>query len=247
MTAKELKQITQCGETSRVQFKLKFSNQKQLAAEVIAFANSKGGMILFGVEDKTGEIAGLSYDEIQQTARELGNTYQRNQLIAGLCAKTMLYRGLGSGIIRAMREGTKIEFINDESGNQFSSIIYRDIVTAPSTEEQEHVPSLSQVCPKYVPSMSQAKTPFVPSLSQVCPKLEHEFIETAVRVLCACREKQSMQQLMQIAGDKNRTRLRKNIISPLLDCGLLEPIIKNVTRSPKQGYVITDKGRQFII
>ncbi len=41
-----------CGETSKVQFKEKFTSQKEIAKEMIAFANTKGGMILFGVEDK---------------------------------------------------------------------------------------------------------------------------------------------------------------------------------------------------
>jgi len=40
---------------------------------MIAFANSKGGVILFGVEDKSGKLVGLSYDEIQVISRELGN------------------------------------------------------------------------------------------------------------------------------------------------------------------------------
>ncbi len=41
-----------CGETSKVQFKEKFTSQKEIAKEMIAFANTKGGMILFGVEGK---------------------------------------------------------------------------------------------------------------------------------------------------------------------------------------------------
>ena len=40
---------------------------------MIAFANTKGGVILFGVEDKCGKLVGLSYDEIQVISRELGN------------------------------------------------------------------------------------------------------------------------------------------------------------------------------
>ena len=36
-------------------------------------ANTKGGVILFGVEDKCGKLVGLSYDEIQVISRELGN------------------------------------------------------------------------------------------------------------------------------------------------------------------------------
>lgn len=40
---------------------------------MIAFANSKGGVILFGVGNKSGKLVGLSYDEIQVISRELGN------------------------------------------------------------------------------------------------------------------------------------------------------------------------------
>ena len=74
MTPEELYKIIRCGETSKMQFKQKFTTQKQIAEEMIAFANSEGGTILFGVEDKTGDIVGLDYDEIQKTTRELGNT-----------------------------------------------------------------------------------------------------------------------------------------------------------------------------
>lgn len=38
-----------------------------------AFANCEGGVIIFGVEDKTGSVSGLSYSEIQETSRELAN------------------------------------------------------------------------------------------------------------------------------------------------------------------------------
>lgn len=73
MTAETLKELCLCGETTKVQFKEEPVSQKEVAKEMIAFANTKGGVILFGVEDKTGIIKGLSYDQIQQTSRELGN------------------------------------------------------------------------------------------------------------------------------------------------------------------------------
>lgn len=74
MTPEELYKTIRCGETSRVQFKLRFTTQKQIAEEMVAFANSEGGTILFGIEDKTGKITGLSYDDIQTISRDLGNT-----------------------------------------------------------------------------------------------------------------------------------------------------------------------------
>ena len=76
MTKDEFKDFCLCRETIRVQFKREFTSQKEIAKEMIAFANSHGGVILFGVEDKTGELLGLSYEQIQQTSRELANTAQ---------------------------------------------------------------------------------------------------------------------------------------------------------------------------
>jgi predicted HTH transcriptional regulator len=76
MDKDEFKDLCMCGETTRVQFKREFTSQKEIAKEMIAFANSHGGIILFGVGDKTGELLGLSYEQIQQISRELANTAQ---------------------------------------------------------------------------------------------------------------------------------------------------------------------------
>ena len=73
MTEDTFKDLCLCGETTKVQFKETFTSQKEIAKEMIAFANTKGGVILFGVEDKSGKLVGLSYDEIQTISRELGN------------------------------------------------------------------------------------------------------------------------------------------------------------------------------
>jgi ATP-dependent DNA helicase RecG len=68
MNAIELIDIIGAGETSKVQFKRELDNQDKVAAELIAFSNSKGGMLLFGIEDKTGKLIGLDYDSIQRTS-----------------------------------------------------------------------------------------------------------------------------------------------------------------------------------
>ena len=73
MTEDVFKDLCLCGETTKVQFKESFTSQKEIAKEMIAFANTKGGVILFGVEDKSGKLVGLSYKEIQVISRELGN------------------------------------------------------------------------------------------------------------------------------------------------------------------------------
>lgn len=47
----ELNEIIENGENEHVEFKRKFSSPEKIAKEMIAFANSKGGMILFGIDD----------------------------------------------------------------------------------------------------------------------------------------------------------------------------------------------------
>jgi len=71
MEEMELLEIIRCGETSSVQFKREFDNQDKIAAEMIAMANTKGGMIIFGIEDKTGSIVGLDYATLQSTNNKI--------------------------------------------------------------------------------------------------------------------------------------------------------------------------------
>lgn len=63
---------------------------------------------------------GLTVESIK-----LGSAVVRNPFIANFCAKTMPYRGLGSGIIRALQEEPNIKFINEPVGMQFISVIDR--------------------------------------------------------------------------------------------------------------------------
>jgi predicted HTH transcriptional regulator len=58
----ELNNIIEDGENSRVEFKRKFSTPEKIAKEMIAFANTKGGYIIFGVDDDR-KIAGVASEK----------------------------------------------------------------------------------------------------------------------------------------------------------------------------------------
>jgi len=87
MNAIELLDIINTGETSKVQFKETMPHPDSIAAEMAAFTNTMGGMILFGIKDKTGEIIGLSYEEIQKYSQDIGN-YATNNIVPGIYVKT---------------------------------------------------------------------------------------------------------------------------------------------------------------
>jgi ATP-dependent DNA helicase RecG len=54
-----------------------------------------------------------------------GNSNIRNPILASYATKILPYRGLGSGIIRALKAYPDIEFEDDHEGNQFKVIINR--------------------------------------------------------------------------------------------------------------------------
>ena len=53
-----------------------------------------------------------------------GNSIQRNPILASFAAKGLLpYRGLGTGVRRALRDWPQIQFIDDRDGSLFVSIV----------------------------------------------------------------------------------------------------------------------------
>ena len=73
MDSTELLAVIKRGESSKVQFKERMPHVNSLAHELIAFSNSQGGIIIFGVNDKTGDLNGLSFTEIQQINQQIVN------------------------------------------------------------------------------------------------------------------------------------------------------------------------------
>ncbi|MGD9155043.1 MAG: ATP-binding protein, partial [Bacillota bacterium] len=76
MNSRELLDRIRLGEDSQTQFKEKFTSPDALAAEIVAFANTKGGRILVGVTD-WGELQGLTGNEIAAL----------NQMISNVCSQ----------------------------------------------------------------------------------------------------------------------------------------------------------------
>ena len=59
-----------------------------------------------------------------------GNSNMRNPILASFAAKLLPYRGLGSGLLRALRTWPDIELIDDRAGNLFKAIVTRPDVLA---------------------------------------------------------------------------------------------------------------------
>ena len=65
------------GEDSYTQFKQQIISSKDLAKEFVAFSNSDGGVLIFGVDDNEN-IVGLEKEEIEKLGQLVGNVGQEN-------------------------------------------------------------------------------------------------------------------------------------------------------------------------
>ena len=159
MTESELKEIVACGETSRVQFKELLDNHNSIASEMVAMANSKGGKIIFGVKDKTGEICGLDYSAIQEIGNKIASiatdlvkpqifiTTEVVSVGSGENAKRVLIAEIEEGIAKPYKDTLGIIWIkqggdkrrltdNNEQIRLFqqSGLIYVDEMIVPNTD-----------------------------------------------------------------------------------------------------------------
>jgi hypothetical protein len=164
-----------------------------------------------------------------------GKTQQRNPLMATFCAKTMDYRGLGTGILRATKEVKNIEFVNDE-GQQFQVIMRRpmDAWSIPNSNDANIV-SEPISYGRYDGSIEVAESS-MRDVRSLCPSLGKGDEVRAQKVLEFCRYPQGILEMMEVAGYQSRTSFRRRIFTPLLEAGLLIPEYKDRPNSPKQRY-----------
>lgn len=72
---------------------------------------------------KPGSLASNSDSRGHQDGKRI----PKEPAYGNILRKTMDYRGLGSGIIRALKADANIEFHNEASGDQFRVILWRVI------------------------------------------------------------------------------------------------------------------------
>lgn len=86
-------------------------------------------------------------DSLSVEAIRQGRTNRRNPTLTEHAAQIRPYRGLGSGIPRALREWPRIELIDDVAGNQFSALAWRP--------EAEWAPVTGEVTPEVTPEVAR--------------------------------------------------------------------------------------------
>ena len=67
MTIEQILKQRDQGEATMAQFKERIADKYDVACELVAMSNSKGGLLVVGVNDKSGNLNPLSYQEVQET------------------------------------------------------------------------------------------------------------------------------------------------------------------------------------
>ena len=158
-------------------------------------------------------MGGHSIEEVM-----LCNSFARNPLIANFCAKTMPYRGLGSGIPRVLSEDSHVKFIDSKDGNLFTVCIYR--VLAEKHNETEIIGC----------DLARSKTEKARSIGKKAVSKEE-------LLLAFCSEPRSLSEISEFLKLKEKYKMKKKLIDPLSGKSLrmTEP---NSPNSPTQKYVI---------
>ena len=93
------------GEVSKVQFKERLLDNYDIGCELVAFSNARGGTLVVGAVDKTGNINPLSYLEVQETTNTLSNIASENVVPAILVDVETISVDGGSLVVAHIKEG----------------------------------------------------------------------------------------------------------------------------------------------
>ena len=105
MKIEEIIEKIKLGEDSQIQFKERALDRYDIGCEMVAFSNTHGGVLVIGVNDKSGNINSLSYTEAQETTNLLSNIASENVVPPILIeTKTIGVEG-GSLVVAYIKEG----------------------------------------------------------------------------------------------------------------------------------------------
>jgi len=172
----------------------------------------------------------LSVEDVRQ-----GKTNRRNPTLTEHAFKVLPYRGLGSGIPRALEEWPQIDFVDDIRGNQFTAQVWRP------TPQWEGVtdPVTGQVTtPVEAPVKAPVEAPVEAPVN---------LSETERKILAVVSHQPTGRaDILSVLGYGQPTGNYKAAMAKLLQTGLIELTIPDKPNSRLQQYRLTEEGRGLL-
>ena len=158
----------------------------------------------------------LSIEDIRH-----GKSNRRNPTLSEHAFRLLPYRGMGSGIPRALGEWPQIELISELSGNQFTARVLRPKAQWEAAGEQ--------------------------AIEQLTDPVNDPVTDPVVRLLQTLNAgplaPSEIQQRLEL---KHRPTFRANYLRPALERHWIEPTLPDKPNSRLQQYRLTDIGRSVL-
>ena len=223
MTEQDILNMRDSAETGKVQFKERMLNNKsEIAEEMVAFSNSRGGTLVIGINDKSGNINALSFKETQDTTNMLSNIASENVV------PPILIETESVAVQRALAQGLDVQFVNNEQLREFLIVIKRPVVDSNhQTRESNHQTRESN----HQTEESNHQTEKSNHQNRVVlTKLQED-----IRNFCSVPR--TSQEIMDRIGITNQSKNRQRHIGVLVEMGILEPTIPENPKDKNQKYV----------
>ncbi|WP_144937077.1 RNA-binding domain-containing protein [Pseudomonas alabamensis] len=180
-----------------------------------------------------------------------GLSNRRNPTLTSHAVHILPYRGLGTGIPRAIDAWPMITLEDDRQSNQFKVVIQRTVESGPlagPSRDQEGTklePNWDQVEPNLELIRDQVRAESGLSRVQVGPKSKSvdKSLQEQTTLLRRMTGDHTVTELMTFVGRNNRTKFRTMVLAPLLALGMVEMTIPDKPNSSKQRYRLTLAGR----
>ncbi|MBU3955021.1 putative DNA binding domain-containing protein [bacterium] len=138
-------------------------------------------------------------------------------------------------------------FETDADSNYFLTVLPIHQMSQVGTKSGLIIPKLPrkhQVCTKLDISWDKLKNRLVSSLSQACPKLVPS--DAVAEIILITQTPTDLKTIMRNIGETNRTRFKNSFIKPLVKEKIITMTDPDNPTSPNQEYVITEKGKKLL-
>ncbi|MBE7927349.1 Fic family protein [Pseudomonas saudiphocaensis] len=157
----------------------------------------------------------ITADEIKQ-----GKTKRRNPVLSDHAAHLLPYRGLGSGIHRALQAWPHIELQDHRNGNEFRAVVARP---------------------------GRATDPVAPPVTgQVAGQVTGQVSQEVRSLLSSMQGDMKRAEIMSALNLAGRDNFRNLYLLPALEANLIEMTIPDKPQSSQQRYRLTAAGQQWL-
>lgn len=167
-------------------------------------------------------------DSLTPEQLRTGTSNRRNKVLAEHAAHILPYRGLGTGIPRALHAWPRIDLIDERDANQFKAVLWRPL-SEQVTEQVGQKPTAKneQVTEQVTPEVTPAVTPAVMKMLKVLKVLNGEMRRGEIMASLGLKDEKHFREHYQQAG---------------ISLGVIEMTIPDKPNSSKQRYRLTELG-----